>query len=222
MNDDDQRGRRPARLGRMEILSAWLGFWTPRDAEVPPVPWRWVAVLGAGLVLVAVAVAVVAVPAIREGKEEGEARDRRAAEAEAAERLAQLRAQQTPHRGRGRAARDGAGRAALLERVRASIEADARRRLARGELDGPAVRRVDCRPSPRPGTGARRSFGCTAVTSDIPAGPRNVPGSLGHPFVVVVDFSTGRYTWCKTNPPPGEQVVPNPRDVVALPDDCLL
>ena len=32
------------RLGRLEILGAWLGVWTPpRGAAVPPVPWRLIA-----------------------------------------------------------------------------------------------------------------------------------------------------------------------------------
>lgn len=97
----------------------------------------------------------------------------------------------------------------------AEREADARRRVAAGELDGPVLR-VSCRTSPR----AAGAHGCTAVTRDVPAGPRNVPGSLGHPFVAVVDFGSGRYTWCKTNPVPAEQVVPDPRDVVELPREC--
>ncbi|HEX2126508.1 MAG TPA: hypothetical protein VHF45_08125, partial [Thermoleophilaceae bacterium] len=90
---------------------------------------------------------------------------------------------------------------------------------------GGPIRRVDCRPSARSrdrGSAGRASFDCTAVTSEIPAGPRNVPGTLGHPFVAVVDFATGRYTWCKTNPVPGERVVPDPRDVVELPRECVL
>ena len=32
------------RLGRLEVLGAWLGVWTPpRGAVVPPVPWRPIA-----------------------------------------------------------------------------------------------------------------------------------------------------------------------------------
>lgn len=218
-------GREPRKLGRMETLSAWLGLWKPRDAEVPPVPWRKVAIGLSVLGVLLVVVAVLAVPAIRSGKEEGAAREERAA-AEARERRRErLREEQAAHHGRGRPARDGAARAALLERVKASIAADARRRAAAGELGGGPVRRVDCRPSPGSGGGGsagRASFGCTAVTREIPAGPRNVPGALGHPFVAVVDFRTGGYAWCKTNPVPGERVVPDPRDVVELPRECVL
>jgi hypothetical protein len=224
MNDDHDR--EPRRLTRLETLSAWLGLWKPRDAEVPPVPWRKIAVGLAALAAVLAVAAVVAVPAIRSGKEEGAAREERAA-AEARERRRErLRTEQAAHHGRGRPSLDAAGRAALLERVRASVAADARRRLASGELDGAPVRRVECRPSPgsaaRGRSAGRASYGCTAVTREFPAGPRNVPGALGHPFVVVVDFRSGRYTWCKTNPVPGERVVPDPREVVELPRECVL
>lgn len=219
MSRDHERD--PHRLSRVETLSAWLGLWKPRDVEVPRVPKRKLGIALAFLVLVLAVAAAVVVPAIESGKDEGEARERRAAAEAREEWRERLRVEQAPHRGSGRPVRDAASRAALLERVRASIAADARRRVAAGELDG-AIRRVDCRPSARPGTGNRRSFDCTAVTRDIPAGPRNVTGALGHPFIVVVDFATGRFTWCKTNPVPGERVVPDPRNVVELPAACLL
>jgi Ni/Co efflux regulator RcnB len=223
--------RNPDDLSRIEILSAWLGFWKPRDVEVPPVPKRKLAIGGALLVLVLAAVALVAVPAIDSSKDEAAEREaRESAEARAAERR-RLEAEQAAHRGAGRPAPDRRSRLALLERVQASIGADARRRIAAGELDG-RVLRVRCRPGARSrvnGRGpeedlgrSRGSYDCTAVTRDIPAGARNVPGALGHPFVAVVDFATGRYTWCKTNPAPGERVVPDPRDVVALPKECVL
>ena len=220
MSGDHERDGRG--LGRLETLSAWLGLWKPRDVEVPPVPKRKLAVAALALVALLAAGAAVAVPAIRSGKDEAAERERRAdAEARAAERR-RLEREQSAHRGRGRPARDAAARAALVGRVRGSIAADARRRVAAGELDG-TIRRVVCRPSPGSEPSATRaSYGCTAVTRDIPAGPRNVPGALGHPFVAVVDFATGRYSWCKTNPVPGERVVPDPRDVVELPKECVL
>jgi hypothetical protein len=215
----------------MEILSAWLGLWKPRDVEVPPVPRRKLAVAGALLVVLVAGAALLAVPAIQSGKDEAAEREaRESADARVAERR-RLETEQAAQRGRGRPAPDRAARLALLERVRASIAADARRRIAAGELDGP-IRRVQCRPGARSrvdGVGpeadlgrSRGSYDCTAVTSDIPAGARNVPGSVGYPFVAVVDFRTGRYSWCKTNPVPGERVIPDPRDVVALPKECVL
>lgn len=218
MRDDHPRGQTPEpsrRLGRLETLSAWLGLWKPRDAEVPPVPKRKLAI-GAGVLVVLVAVAAaVAIPAVESGKDEGAARDaREAAEARAAERR-RLRAEQVAHRGRAAPT----PRAELLASVRESIEADARARVRAGQLDGRIVR-VECELARR--LGDRGSYDCTAVTSEVPRTGRNVPGLVGYPFVAVVDFETGRYSWCKTNPVPGERVIPDPRDVVELPRECVL
>jgi hypothetical protein len=35
-----------------------------------------------------------------------------------------------------------------------------------------------------------------------------------------VDFDAFSFAWCKTNPVPGERVVPDPRTVVELPRAC--
>ena len=218
MRDDHERGLSPAerrRLSRWEVLSAWLGLWKPRDVEVPPVPKRKLA-LGGGVLLVLLAVAAaVAIPAIQSAKDEDAARERReAAEARVAERR-RLREEQAARRGRG----DPGDRAALLADVRGAIEADARARVRAGKLDG-RILRVDCEAGRS--SGSRTSYDCTAVTSEIPRTGRGVPGVLGYPFVAVVDLRTGRYSWCKTNPVPGERVIPDPRDVVELPRECVL
>jgi hypothetical protein len=107
----------------------------------------------------------------------------------------------------------------LLASVRESIDADARARVRAGQLDG-RILRVECELARR--VGDRGSYDCTAVTSEVPQTGRNVPGLVGYPFVAVVDFETGRYSWCKTNPVPGERVIPDPRDVVELPRECVL
>ncbi|HEX8745000.1 MAG TPA: hypothetical protein VF712_17885 [Thermoleophilaceae bacterium] len=223
--------REPTRLTRLEVLSAWLGLWKPRDVEVPPVPKRKLAIGAVVVVVMLAGATALAVPAIRSGKDEAAERDaRESAAARAAERR-RLRADQAAHRGRGAPAPDRAARLRLLERVRRSVAADARRRVAAGALDGPILG-VRCRAGARSrvdGVGpeedlsrSRGSYDCTAVTREIPRGPRNVPGALGHPFVAVVDFRSGRYSWCKTNPVPGERVIPDPRDVVELPRECVL
>jgi hypothetical protein len=211
--------REPQRLGRLETLSAWLGFWKPRDVEVPPVPKRKLAIGAAVLVVLLGVAAAIAIPAIDSSKDESAAREQReSAEARAAERR-RLRADQTAHHGRGEPAHDQAGRLALLFRVRGSISSDAEARVRAGALTGPVLG-VRCRPGRSSGT--RTAYTCTAVTREIPATGRNVPGVAGHPFVAVVDFDSGRYSWCKTNPPPGERVVPDPRDFVELPRECML
>ena len=59
------------RASVLEILGAWLHVWTPpRDVEIPPVPWRKLAIwAGVGAVVLGVALAVM-IPRINEGKDE--------------------------------------------------------------------------------------------------------------------------------------------------------
>jgi hypothetical protein len=202
-------------LGPLETLGVRLGLWKPRDVEVPPLERRKLASVAAVVVGLVAAGAGIAIPAIDSGKESGAGRDaREAAEARAAERR-RLREEQAAKRGRG----DPSSRARLLADVRASIEADARARVRAGELRG-RIARVECEAGRR--AGSRVSYDCTAVTREIAATGYNVPGRTGYPFVAVVDLASGRYSWCKTNPVPGERVIPDPRDVVELPRACVL
>ncbi len=48
----------------------------------------------------------------------------------------------------------------------------------------------------------------------------NIGGKLGYPFRAVLDFERFSVAWCKTNPVPGERVVPDPRTVLELPKAC--
>ena len=202
------------------MLGAWLRIWTPpRDAVVPPVPWRLL-VLGAfGATAVAAAAYVVLAPSIESGK----VTRARAAEL-ARDRLVRaeerrLTAEQAVREGRGAPAPPAAGatgereaRRSLLALVEGAVDTDARGRVRRGELRGPILR-TRCRPFPKTvrGEGAEidlgRSVGryeCLAVTSDVsrPGEPR--AGALGHPFRTRVHFPSGRFAWCKVNPRPGE------------------
>ena len=53
------------RLGRLEVLGAWLGVWTPpRGAVVPPVPWRPIAIGAALLAIGLLVAAALLVPGI--------------------------------------------------------------------------------------------------------------------------------------------------------------
>src|SRR4051794_6002424 len=73
------------RASAFEVLGAWLHVWTPpRDVDVPPVPWRRVAVGGAIAAVVIGGALALLVPRIDAGKQ-------RAARTEAA-RLAASRA----------------------------------------------------------------------------------------------------------------------------------
>jgi hypothetical protein len=197
-------------LSRLQLLGAWTGLWTPpRDVEVPPVPKRRLAIGAALAAAVLAAAALIGVAAIDSGKDEGAERERReGAAARAAERK-RLEAEQAAHRG------SAAPGEPVIEGLERAIAADARARVRAGRLDGPILR-VDCERARR----GERTYDCLAVTRDIPAGERNVAGAVGHPFVAVVDPGTRRFTWCKSNPVPGERALPDPREVVELPREC--
>ena len=140
-----------------------------------------------------------------------------------------LEAQQRPHFGRSAAVlppdaparRRLAGRAKVMQRLSALILADARRRVTRGELDGP-IRRVQCEPFPRTvdGVGADRDlrrrrgrFACVAVTAEF-GSETTARGVIGHQYRALVDFETGRFAYCKIAGQAGpsrEQLVTTPR-----------
>ena len=164
----------------------------------------------------AVALAVLLAPGIQRGKEE-----RARAEAARNARAQVLEVQRTRHEQRPRFARGTPGgtdveaRAALVASVSASIRADASRRAAAGEFNGPILR-VECRPYP-PAVGAVPAdrlpskrvglYSCLAVTSDIPATSGNRSGVVGHPYRTRIDFRTGRYGFCKVRGRPGELAI---------------
>jgi hypothetical protein len=192
----------------------------PGLAQLPAFVWRRMS-RGARLAAVAAAVgaivlAVLLAPGIQRGKEER-------ARAEAAERarlqrleLERTRHEQLPRFARGTpAGSDLEARAALVASVAASIRADASKRSAAGEFNGP-IKRVECRPYPptvdrvpadRIPSKRIGLYACLAVTSDIPATSGNRSGVLGHPYRTRIDFRTGRYGFCKVRGSPGELAV---------------
>jgi hypothetical protein len=227
-------GKRRASL--FETVGAWLKVWTPpRDVEVPPVPVRML-LIGAVVVLVAgAALAAVLVPRIDASKDRTAARDAREKAARQAARRREVIAQQRPRRARAAdlrppsgspAARRIAARVALLSRAEAAIGSDARRRAAAGELRGrPGV--TECEPYPKRDPGPERDLGepagvydCLVAIRAIAATEQNVGGTLGYPFRTVIDFDGFSFVWCRTNPVPGERVVPDPRTVIELPKPC--
>jgi len=221
------RGREQRKLSRWEVLGAWLRVWTPpRDVDVPPVPLRAVGIGAAVLLVLVVLTVLVGIPAVKDDNRRTAAREKAAADARVAARVRRINAEQRSHHARAAPADDVAARRALVGELEASVLADARARVRAGDLKG-AIRRVDCAPGRRSGAGGvvpeddlsrlRAGYECTAVTSDI-VGHRGA--SVGYPFKGVVDFRSGRLTWCKTNPPPGEQVIPDPRKVPRTPSEC--
>lgn len=205
------------KASKLEILGAWLGIWTPpRDVEVPPIPWRKVAWVAAGVALVVAAVAVLVAPAIDESKDRSAAQSQRELEARAAARRARIAAMQQPRFGRAPAM---ASRAEVMDRVEVAIGADARERFS------PKAARATCASAPGVDPGARKvAYNCLSATTEIAgAGSQEgARGRLGYPYRAVVDFSASRYAFCRTNPVPSEKALGDPRKAIGLPRACLL
>jgi len=232
-------GEKKRRASIPETVGAWLRLWTPpRDVEVPPPPSpRTLAIAGVLAALLLAGAAALIVPAIDDSKERTAAREARAdAERRAASRRETI-AEQRPRRLEASALRPPSGapaarriaaRTALLERAETAISADARARAAAGELEG-RPRGTECEPYPArdPGDGPERDlaairgvYNCLVFVRAIAATESNGGGQLGYPFRAVLDFVRFSATWCKTNPVPGERVVPDPRTVIELPPAC--
>jgi hypothetical protein len=212
-----------------EIIGAWLRIWTPpRDAYVPPVPWRKLALgAAAGAVVIGIALAIL-VPRINTGKAE------RAAALREQERRAEVRNRarinrlQRPHHGDASkllpaadasAVEQEIARARVLDQVEESIEADAEARSAAGEMrdvTGPTT----CEHTPgRPTDGPRVAFDCFTVARKIKPGKQS-PGVIGYPFRAIIDYRDFSYTWCKVEQTPGELMIQDPTKVVHLPEEC--
>jgi hypothetical protein len=217
-------GRR--RLGRLEVLGAWLGVWTPpRGAVVPPVPWRPIAIAAALLAIALLAAAALLVPGILDEREQAGERAREAAQRRHAQALETADREQRPRTGAGAAdpgegaqeARRMGAREALLAKAHESLQADATIRGA-GKVEG-----LDCEPFPRGSaprppvedlTVERTVYQCVAVTSRFGEGSEQ-EGVIGIPFRLVADFARGRYAFCRVVPLSDQDRLTHP-----LPDAC--
>jgi hypothetical protein len=169
---------------------------------------------------------LVAIPAVNSSNDEARQKQARVDALAHAARNRRIAATQVPHRTRTAPARSLAQRQAAVDALEQAVDADARARVKSGAFNG-TIRRVDCVATTGSSPGGvapeedadrrRGAYDCTAVTSDIPG---HKGAAVGYPFQGVIDFGSGRLTWCKTNPPPGEQVIPDPNSVVALPAAC--
>jgi hypothetical protein len=210
-----RRERDPTKAGRLETLGAWLHVWTPpRDVEIPPVPWGRVVAGAAALAVLAGLVALFVAPRSTTRRPSGPPASSASLDARAAVRRQRLVEQQ-----RARFGRAEGDRPAVMADVEDAIGADARARF------DPDARRASCEPSPGVDPAARRvAFDCVSGIRDIvgAADQEGARGLLAIPFRAVVDFERGTYAFCKVNPPPGEQVIPDPRKIVALPPPCRI
>src|SRR3954447_22275177 len=184
------------RLTRWEIVGAWLHVWTPpKGLEVPPVPWRKLALWGSLALLLAGAAAAIAVPQIDNSKKEGAAqRAREAAAADSAER-ARLRADQRVHR---LALPAGVAPVAALE---SAITADAKQRVEAKTISGPVLS-TRCEPAADRVIQFRASrvYKCFVKTATGLRGEGADVLGTGYPFVATVYTKQRRLAWCKENP----------------------
>jgi hypothetical protein len=206
------------RSDRYEPLPGLLGIPAYLARKIPPRARR-PAAFAAGLLLVALGVGVaLAAPAIDESKRDRAAADLRASEQLKADRVARLRAEQRALRGEGTPARGLEGTAAVGARqalaadLAAAVERDARQRFAAGELKQPVEGSL-CERYPRGASGEDPAtdlskptgrYSCLAITARVEADRAGSPGVIGYPYRALVDFPSGRFTYCKVSGRPGE------------------
>jgi hypothetical protein len=175
-------------------------------------------VTGIVLILALAAGIVWGLPAITRGKDERSAAEQSAVEKRRAERLAQMEAEIRLRRGEGTAAGGLAGAAAIDARhalvgdLSDAVHKDAVARAKAGELQY-MTDRVECERFPRAADGADPAddlgtrtarYSCLAITADAPRVENNDPSSIGYPYRALVDFSTGKFAYCKISGRPGE------------------
>jgi hypothetical protein len=185
------------------------------------------------VLLLAVAGTAAALPGIVESKREHDAAERREAARAHAARLAELRAELRRVNGRGTPARGLHGGAAVTARralaadLAAAVTRDAHDRARSGEFAQEPMR-VDCSRFPAGARGEdpvtdlthrRGRYACLAVTADIPAQESTRGGSIGYPYRALVDFRSGRYSFCKISGRPGEGSLTHEIEV-AVPAAC--
>jgi hypothetical protein len=213
-----------------EIVGAWLHLWTPpRGVEIPPVPWRKLAIgTGIGVVLVGIALAIM-VPRIDATKTQTAAEDAAFRAKARQESNARITHAQRATVGEAKALLPAAGastgevaaaRAALVEHVKTDMYTQAQARGRAGEIR-PVTAPPTCERAPgTPETGDYGVFNCYMPTQEIKRSRRNLSGSLGYPFRAVVHYDTFTYAWCRSEPVPGEKLVVDPEAAVQLPAAC--
>lgn len=185
-------------------------------------------VLGGGVL------ALLLVPGIEEAKQNDREAERREAAERRAELVSRLRAEIRPRVRRApalAAPADGSPesqrrRQALVDRLEGAVLADARARVASGDLEVPA-REATCerfprsadRPPPHEEPSARTGrYECLATTSRFSHGPGE-RGAIGYPFRARVDFVAGTYAFCKISGRAGEGGMRG-RPLVEVPAIC--
>jgi type II secretory pathway pseudopilin PulG len=184
------------RLTRWELVGAWLHVWTaPKGVDVPPVPWRKLALWGVVGALVIGAAAAVAIPQIDDAKQKGAAERAREQAAAAAAESARLRADQAVHRLTIPA---GADAVATLE---TAITADAKARAQAKTISGPVLStRCDAATGNVIQFAGSRVYKCFVKTSTGLRGQDQDVIGTGYPFVATIYPKRHLVAWCKQNP----------------------
>ena len=214
----------------LEIIGAWLHLWVPpRDAYVPPIPWKKLGLGFAALLAVTGIALAILVPRIDDTKQQTAAEKADYKRRAVAINRARITKAQAPRHGEAKSLLPPAGALAaeravakqkLLAEMESDMYADAKQRAAAGEIR-PVRTTPDCERTPgSPTTGNIGVFDCFMVTNAIPKGQANPAGAIGYPFRAVVDYRTFTYNWCKTEQIPGEMMVLAPKDVTLLPPEC--
>ncbi len=217
----------PPKANPLEILGAWLRIWTPpRDVEIPPVPRRGAALVVAGVVIAIALVVLVIGPAVNSSKLRDADRSARAEAAAKERRDAIARRDQRARTGgvpELAPADTTAARHTLVADVEKAITTDANARFAAGTV-GSRTKSTTCDPF-LGGTPAEDDlsklvgvYDCTALIREIKG--EGGTGRLGYPFRAVLDFRAASWAFCKVNPIPSEQSLPDPRTIVPLPEAC--
>lgn len=205
------------KAGKLEILGAWLHLWTPpRGVEIPPVPWRKIALgTGIGAVIVGIALAIL-VPRIDAGKEQNAAEYTAFKDKVHKQQVERITRVQRAHFGDAKALLPAAGasaaevsgaRSELVERVKADIRDDAKARADAGEIK-PASAPPACVRTP--GTPTSDDYGvldCFVQTSPVSESKSRLISGIGYPFRAVVHYDTFTYAWCLTEPVPSDNLV---------------
>jgi hypothetical protein len=207
-----------ARPDRYEPLPGLLEIPGFLIRKIPPRARRPAAFTAAILLAAAVVALVISIPAITESKGERAASEQHAERERQAQRIAELQAELRLRTGRGDAARGLTGAAALEARhalaadVVSAVHDDALARVRAGEFTQ-SVDRVECERFPR-GVGvpdpasdlskATGRYSCLAITADAPRVETNQASSIGYPYRALVNFETGRFSYCKISGRPGE------------------
>jgi hypothetical protein len=181
-------------------------------------------VVGASVAAAVAVLAVVGSVLALGDRSDREAREKTEQTKVVAELRAKLKRIQAPKTGAARALRPAANatdaeqlraRKALVTAVEHRITADARARMATGELDGPISATV-CGPILKSKTAIPDDrvlskhigrYDCVAIKHHVIAQEGEKVAELGHAFVAALNFDTYTYTWCRNTPAQGERGV---------------